>query len=217
MRTIILFDLDGTLTESGTGIIRSVQHALRSFSIEEGDVQKLRNFIGPPLVDSFQKYYGFSAEEAEKAVSVYRERFAVKGIFENALYPGVAEMLQTLKKNGFVLAVSSSKPEKFVHQVLDYFQIASFFDVIVGSTLDGRRKNKIDVIRETFLQLDTDPEKDRLIMIGDTEHDVKGAKEAGIPCIVVTYGYGDPERIRMAEPWKIAESVPALTKILLSL
>lgn len=214
---MILFDLDGTLTESGEGIIKSVQHALRSFSIEETDTQKLRRFVGPPLTDSFQKYYGLSAEDAEKAVAVYRERFAVKGIFENALYPGVLEMLKALKEKGLVLAVSSSKPEKFVNQVLEYFHIDAFFDIVVGSTLDGGRKDKASVIRETIVRLKADPETERLIMVGDTEHDVKGAEEVGIPCIAVTYGYGDAESIRQAGPVKIAESVEELTSILLHL
>jgi len=217
MINCLLFDLDGTLTESGEGIIRSVQYALDKLGIKENDTEQLRRFIGPPLVDSFMRHYSFSREDALKAVEIYRERFGTIGIFENALYPGVESMLRNLKEAGFTLAVASSKPEYYVTQIVDHFKITQYFDEVVGATMDEKRLNKTQVLEETLRRLDLLGRKEEILMIGDTEHDIRGAREHGIECVAVTYGYGEPERIKAEKPLKIVDSVTGLERYLLSL
>ncbi len=149
----ILFDLDGTLTDPKPGITGCVQYALRKFGIEEPDLDKLEPFIGPPLLDSFQEFYGFDEEKGLQAIAYYRERFSVVGLFENEIYPGIAQMLARLQKAGIRLAVASSKPTVFVTRILEHFGILSFFDVIVGSELDGTRGRKEEVVEEALRQL----------------------------------------------------------------
>ena len=217
MINYLLFDLDGTLTESGEGIIRSVQYALDKFGIKENNTEQLRRFVGPPLVDSFMRHYGFSREKALEAVDIYRERFGTIGIFENTLYPGVEEMLQRLKSEGFILSVASSKPEHYVCQILDHFKITEFFDEVVGATMDEKRLTKTQVLEEVLKRLDLYERKEEILMIGDTEHDICGAREHGIECVVVTYGYGDPEKMKAEKPLKIVDSVEELERYLLSL
>lgn len=148
-----LFDLDGTLTDPKEGITGSVQYALKAFGIEETDIEKLTPFIGPPLRESFMKFYGFSEEQAEAAVAKYREWFVPKGIFQNRIYPGVKEMLKELKGEGAVLAVASSKPQVFVEKILRHFEIYDDFAVIVGSELNGKRESKEEVVEETLARL----------------------------------------------------------------
>lgn len=143
----LLFDLDGTLTDPMVGITKSVQYALRRYGIEEPELTKLTPFIGPPLRDSFMKYYQFSKEQADEAVWVYREYFAEKGIFENEELPGIRSMLERLQKAGKVLLVATSKPEKFARQILEYFQLDSYFTFIGGADMGETRVKKEDVIR----------------------------------------------------------------------
>lgn len=216
MIKVLLFDLDGTLTESGEGIIRSVQYALDKFGIVENDMEKLRRFVGPPLVDSFMKHYGFTHEDALKAVDIYRERFGKVGIFENALYPGADQMLAKLKEAGFLLAVASSKPEHYVTQILEYFKIAEYFDEVVGATMDEKRTSKTEVLEEVLRRLELHEQKEEILMVGDTELDIRGAKDHGIESVAVTYGYGDLEKMRAEEPLKIVDSVEELEKYLIS-
>lgn len=149
----LLFDLDGTLTDPKEGITASVQYALRSFGIEEPDLDRLTPFIGPPLKDSFMEMYGFNEKQAEEAIEKYREWFRPTGIFQNAIYPGIREMLEKLKMKGKVLAVASSKPQVFVEQILHHFEIYDYFTVIVGSELDGKRGTKEEVVEEALRQL----------------------------------------------------------------
>ncbi len=149
----ILFDLDGTLTDPKEGITTSVQYALRALGIEEPDRDKLTPFIGPPLKDSFMKFYGLNEAQTEEAVAKYREWFAPKGIFQNEIYTGVPEMLKALKENGMVLAVASSKPQVFVEKILKHFAIEEYFTVVVGSELDGTRGRKEEVVEEALRQL----------------------------------------------------------------
>lgn len=200
MYKAVLFDLDGTLTESGDGITRSVQYALEKIGKPEPDVEKLEVFIGPPLMEQFMKYAGIDEETARNAVEIYRERYSVTGMYENRLYPGVEEMLAELKRKGYKLALASSKPGFYVMQILDYFRIYEYFDVIVGSEMDGERSKKTEVIEETLRRLNMEKHRDQVIMVGDKEHDVYGAREAGLDCIAVTYGYGSKEELDVAAP-----------------
>ena len=216
MFDIILYDLDGTLTDPKEGITKSVQYALRYFGIEEEDLSKLEPFIGPPLKEQLMEYCGFEEEKGEEAVWKYRERFSVDGWKENKIYPGVADMLRRLSQEGKILAVASSKPTLFVDKILDYFEITKYFTEVVGSEMDGSRTRKSDVIGEVFSRLRIDEEnKDRVVMIGDRKHDVIGAKEAGVASIGVTYGYGGYDELAGAHPDWIVNSVDELTELLL--
>lgn len=215
MKKVVLFDLDGTLTESGEGIMKSVQYALEKIGKPEPNIGKLRVFVGPPLSEQFMKYADLSREEAKKAVFYYRERYSTIGIFENRPYPGIPEMLARLRENGLVLAVASSKPEKFVIQVLEHFKIKEYFDEAVGSEMDGKRSGKADVIEEALRRLGRSGSREQVIMVGDKEHDVIGAGETGISCVAVAYGYGTLEELEAVKPLKIVHTVKELQEHLL--
>lgn len=223
----ILFDLDGTLTDPKPGITGCVQYALHEMGIEEPDLDRLEIFIGPPLMDSFMEFYGMERQMAERAVEKYRERFAVTGIYENELYPGMKEMLAALKEAGCHLAVASSKPEPFVKRILEHFGIAEYFDVAVGSGLDGSLAQKEDVVREVLRRLGEQmdaagsalPQDDSIgkaaVMVGDRKFDVIGARALGLRCVGVSFGYAQPGELEEAGAWRIAESVETLGRILL--
>lgn len=197
MYKYVLFDLDGTLTNSELGITTCVQHALRKFGIEVEDRTVLRPFIGPPLGESFQVYYGLSKEESEQAIKYYRERFSVKGLYENEVYEGVEKMLQSLKDSGKKLIVATSKPEKFTMIILEHFDLLKFFDFVAGATMDGSRGEKADVIRYALEKYGIE-DKSEVIMIGDRKFDILGAKENGLKSIGVLYGFGDREELTEA-------------------
>ena len=209
----ILFDLDGTLTDPGVGIINSVRYALRQYGLD-GDPQFLRRFIGPPLVDSFMKYYGFDEAKAKEAVAYYREYFGPRGIFENQLYPGIPELLQTLVEQGKKLALATSKPTVYARQILTHFQIDRYFtnELIIGSYLDGRRIVKAEVIAAALALLP--PEKEKTVMVGDRKFDLEGARANGIASIAVTYGYGEMAELEAAKPTHFAHTVPELLALL---
>ena len=202
----ILFDLDGTLTDPMVGITSSVQYALEKFGIHVKYLKDLIPFIGPPLDDSFQEFYGLSKEDAGKAVEYYRERYSTTGIFENCPYPGVEKLLQELRRKKYLLAVASSKPEYYVKQILDYFNLTEYFDEIVGSEMNGARTNKTEVIEETLKRLGLDHHREQVIMVGDKEHDVLGARKAGLDCVAVSYGYGTEEELAASQPLQIVAS-----------
>lgn len=209
----ILFDLDGTLTDSGIGITNSVMYALKKYGIEVSDRRELFRFIGPPLWYSFENYYRFSREEAKKAVEYYREYYRDKGIFENLLYDGVEDLLKKLKDNNKILIVATSKPEVFAKQILEYFDIAKYFTYIAGSNLDGTRTKKDEVIRYALESCNiTDLSK--VVMIGDREHDIIGAKKIGINSIGVLFGYGNRDELEKAGADFIANTVEDIERIL---
>lgn len=207
MYKAILFDLDGTLTDSGEGITKSVQYALERIGKPEPDLQKLRVFVGPPLIEQFEEYAGIDEKTARRAVEIYRERYAPIGIYENELYPGIEDMLAGLKNRGYKIGIASSKPENFVKIVAEYFHIESYFDEIVGSEPEGGRTNKTEVIEEALRRMGLTDHRDQVIMVGDKEHDVFGARRAGLECIAVSYGYGTKEELENARPLKIVNSV----------
>ncbi len=213
----ILFDLDGTLTDPKLGICTCAQYALKEFGIDEPDLDKLEPFIGPPLKDSFMKYYGLSAEQAEAAIEKYRERFSVTGKFENKVYEGIPELLKDLKDYGYKLAVASSKPECFVKDILVHFNIARFFDVIVGSELDGSRVDKAEVIQEALNRLFHYRafQKNQIVMIGDRKFDIEGAKEMKVTSIAVGYGYGSAKELKAARPNYLVNTVAELRTLLI--
>lgn len=206
MYKAILFDLDGTLTESGEGITKSVQYALEKIGKPETELEALKVFVGPPLLEQFMKYAEIDKETAVQAVAFYRERYSTIGIFENKVYPGVARMLEELKGKGYLLAVASSKPEFFVKQILDHFDLTKYFDEIVGSEMNGNRTGKSEVIEETLRRMRFENHREQVLMVGDKEHDVLGARKSGLSCLAVSYGYGTMKELEAAEPLKIAAS-----------
>ena len=217
MKRYLLFDLDGTLTDPKVGITTCVQYSLKSFGIDEPDLDKLEPFIGPPLTDSFMKFYGMGPQQAEAAVEKYRERFRDIGIFENRIYEGIPEMLKTLNSKGMILAVASSKPTVFVERILEHFKIAKYFKVVVGSELDGRRVNKNEVVEEALRQLfeGRPVERENVYMIGDRRFDVEGARAQRVESVGVTYGYGSMEELKEAKADYIVRSVGELKRFLL--
>ena len=205
----ILFDLDGTLTDSGPGITNSVAYALKKWNIEEKDINVLRKFVGPPLDVSFAKYYGFSKEKCVQAIQYYREYYLTKGIYENQVYDGMEELLKWLRDTGRRAIVATSKPEPSAIHVLEYFHMDSYFDIIAGATMDGSRVEKSDVIRYA---LDRAGIRDLsgVVMVGDRENDIQGAKANGLDSIGVLYGYGSREELEEAGAMQIAETVEDL-------
>jgi phosphoglycolate phosphatase len=211
----ILFDLDGTLTDPKIGITKSVQYALKSFGIDEPNLNALTKFIGPPLRDSFANFYGFSANEAELAVAKYREYFSDKGIFENEVYLGIPEMLKTLQNSGATLAVATSKPTVYARQILGHFTLDGCFSFVAGSELDGTRSVKSEVINYALNELGV-TDKANAFMVGDREHDIIGANESGIMSVGVTYGYGTRTELQNAGATYIVDKVDELTALILN-
>lgn len=210
----ILFDLDGTLTDPAVGITKSVAYALGKFGIEVSDITQLNHFIGPPLLDSFMECYGFDKEKAQTAIDYYRERFKVKGIYENVVYGGVPEMLRALKNSGKKLILATSKPEPFAKEILRHFGLEEYFDYAAGSNFDGTRTAKAEVI-EYALEAAGVTDKSAAIMVGDRKHDIFGAYKTGLDSIGVLYGYGSREELEAAGATYIAETVEDLTKLIL--
>lgn len=210
MKKTILFDLDGTLTDSGEGIINCVIYALERFGLPVPPREALRYFVGPPLHESFVKQ-GVPADRAEEAVAVYRERYVPTGMFENAPYPGVREMLEELKAEGHTLYVASSKPEWMCVEILKHFDLDQYFDQICGATMDTTRTNKEAVI--AYL-LDLNGRSENTVMVGDTKFDVTGAKAHGIPTIGVSWGYGSVKEMQEAGAVCIACTIKELLNML---
>lgn len=210
---ILLFDLDGTLTDPKVGITKAVQYALSKLGIIENDLDKLEVFIGPPLLDSFKEYYSFDDAKSKEAILYYREYFSTKGIFENEIYVGIESMLKELKAINKKLIVATSKPTEFAVRILKHFNIYDYFDMVVGSNFDGTRTSKEEVI-EYILDNIPNLKKEDLVMIGDRKYDVYGAREKGIDSIGVAYGYGSFDELKEADPLYIFDSVNKLKSFL---
>ena len=220
MYQYLLFDLDGTLTDSAEGIIKCVQYAAEKMGAKFKDAEELRVFVGPPLSESFRKVYGFSEADTQQAIVYYRERFKPIGMFENSVYPGIPEMLKAMKENGKVNLIASSKPEEFVKTILEHFDIAKYFDIIVGASMDESRNTKEAVIEEALLQLkNTDRygqySDDKCVMIGDRKYDILGAKYFGLRNIAVSYGFAPEGELEEAGADIIVDTVEELTQVLL--
>jgi len=205
-KQFILFDLDGTVSDSKTGILKSMQYACRHFGIDIKDEQlnSYSFFLGPPLKEGFKKikdFAYFTEEELETAVIKYREYYIPTGMFENELYPGVKELLGKLKNSGKTVVLATSKAEKLAKEILEYFDIAKYFDFAAGAELDGRRSKKSEVILYALDKcgVKSAEEKARAIMIGDRNLDINGAAQAGIESVGVLYGYGSEEELTSGE------------------
>ena len=206
----IFFDLDGTLTDSGEGIINCAIYALEQLGLPVPPRESLRFFVGPPLHESFPKV-GVPADKVEEAVTLYRKRYVPIGKFENVPYPGIREMLQQLTEQGHRLFVATSKPEGLSVEILNHFGLASYFELICGATTDTSRSKKADVIAYLLNQL---PDASHTIMVGDTAYDVIGAKEHGISTIGVSWGYGNVQEMESAGAVAIANDPAQLLELL---
>lgn len=209
MKTV-LFDLDGTLTDSGEGIINCAQMTLERFGLPVPSREEMRVFVGPPLGESFMKY-GVPASRVEEAIAIFRSRYLPIGKFENHPYPGIRQLLEALKKQGHKLYVATSKPEATAIEVLEHFDLAKYFDCICGATFDQSRVNKSDVI--AFLLQSVGGNSDT-VMVGDTAFDVIGAAAHGIPTIGVSWGYGTVDDMIRAGAAAIADTPEMLEKLI---
>lgn len=213
----ILLDLDGTITDSSEGITKSVQYALEKMGVTESNQDILKRYIGPPLNESFTKFHGLNDEDSLKAVAYYRERYAITGIYENKLFNGITELLSGLKKEGYTVALATCKPEIYVPTILKHFNIEKYFDIAVGSELEGgKRRHKDDVIEEVLSQImkknniqssDIISVKADAIMIGDRKDDILGAKDTGMESIGLRYGFAEKDELENAGADYILENV----------
>lgn len=206
----IFFDLDGTLTDSGEGITKCAQVALEHFGIHIEDRSQLRFFVGPPLRESFPMI-GVREEDVEEAVRLYRVRYNSVGKFENTPYPGIRELLTQLQGEGYDLYVATSKPESTAIEILEKFDLAKYFRIICGAEMDGKRDKKDAVIAYLLEQL---PQGEKILMVGDTAFDVIGAKTHKIPCLGVSWGYGDVEEMTAAGAIGIANTMEQLLELI---
>lgn len=213
MKKAILFDLDGTLTDSGEGIINCAIVALQHFGLPIPSREELRIFVGPPLNETFLSH-GVPADRVEEAITVYRSRYVPIGKFENTPYPGIRELLETLQAQGHALYVATSKPEAMSIEILEHFDLARYFTQICGATLDLSRSSKDAVIAYLLEQTGC---KDSMVMVGDTKYDILGAKAHGIPAIGVSWGYGSVSEMRQAGAIGIADTMDELLAMLQSL
>ena len=210
MKKAILFDLDGTLTDSGEGIMNCARLALEHYGLPIPSEAELRTFVGPPLHESFVRF-GVPEEEADNAIKIYRSRYIPIGKFENHPYDGIYHMLEQLKELGHTLYVATSKPETMSVEILEHFGMAKYFDIIAGASFDRSRSSKEDVIAYLLEQCGDYEEK---IMVGDTAFDVIGAKAHGIPTVGVSWGYGKVEDMEKAGAISIACTMEELFDML---
>lgn len=211
--THVLFDLDGTLTDPGEGITNAVRYSLGKFGIEVKERSELYSFIGPPLIDSYMKYYGMPEQQAEEAVAYYREYYRAGGMFENQVYDGIPELLEKLKDDGKKLVVATSKPDYFAEQILERFHLLSYFDFIGAALLDGTRNSKIQVIQHVITECGIE-NVSTCVMVGDRKYDTEGAHHFGMPCISVLYGYGGREEFEQAGSDYIVQTPQEIGEIL---
>lgn len=210
----LFFDLDGTLTDSALGIVRSAQYALSHFGINITDLKSLYPFVGPPLEDSFKEFYHFSPEKAQAAVKIYRERYEAVGIHENAPYPGALDCLNTLKQQGYHLIIATSKMKRMAEVVLNSFNMRKYFEFVGGRDDAGVLHTKADVIRYIIKELNLEKEKEHILMIGDRKYDILGAREVGLDTAGVLFGYGSRKELEEAGTTWLVENYAALINML---
>lgn len=210
MAKSILFDLDGTLTDSGEGIMKCAVYALAHYGIDAPSEEQLRTFVGPPLTETFARF-GVPQDKLAEAVEIYRKRYIPIGRFENHPYTGVRELLEQLRNDGHKLYVATSKPEWMSIEILQHFDLAKYFDIICGAATDFSRNTKEAVITHLLSQCDA---QSNAVMVGDTAYDVIGAKAHNIPCIGVAWGYGSITDMENAGAIAIAHTMDELYKLL---
>jgi len=210
----ILFDLDGTLTDPMEGITNSVMYALKYFGIQAESRESLFPYIGPPLLESFQKYHGLTPTQAREGLRVYREYFTDKGLLENKVYPGIEDLLQSLMQAGARLFVATSKPEPYSERIVRHFGLDPYFEFVGGSTMDETRVHKEEVIAYVLQRAGIE-DRENAVMIGDRDLDILGAKKNGMDGIGVLFGYGSREELTQADAAYLAESPEILKEYLL--
>ena len=210
----VLFDLDGTLTDPAEGITNALMHAQRRLGMAVSPREALYVFIGPPLIETFMSEWGLTRAEADQALLYYREHFSVKGLFENVPYPGIGACLGSLKAAGLRLFVATSKPEPLSLRILEHFDLLPYFEAVAGSTMDEQRTKKGEVIAYALDTYALDPSE--TVMVGDRKHDVIGARENGLACIGVLYGYGSREELTAAGAAALAADLGELSALLKS-
>ena len=203
------FDLDGTLTDPVLGITNSFMYALKKYNISVSERSELHKIIGPPLMDSFQKYYGFSYEKAKEGVDYYREYYHNRGIYENEVYPGIPKLLEKLQREGKKIVLATSKPEHFAKMILEHFQLTKYFTFIAGANMDETRTKKDEVIAYA-MEACKITDVGKVVMIGDREYDILGARKFGIDSVGVLFGYGSLEELQKAGATYIVETVDEL-------
>ncbi|MFT0211102.1 HAD family hydrolase [Pseudomonas sp. F1_0610] len=209
----LLFDLDGTLTDSSSGIYNAINFALQQLGLAPQPSEVLKSFIGPPLVDSFSQILKLSPEQTKQALVLYRQYYKTTGLYENTPYSGIINLLERLKNKGYTLYLATSKPEAFAITILQHFQLSMYFTGIYGATFDASRSQKADVIRYALIQ-SGNQEFDKTLMIGDRYHDISGALINHIQCCGVTYGFGSKEELQQAGATYLVESVAQLAQLL---
>ncbi len=213
MYKTVLFDLDGTISDPALGITNAIMYALERFQIRVEERSSLYPFIGPPLGESFEKYYHFDEEETARAVAYYREYYADRGLYENTLYDGIERLLSQIRDSGRYIVLATSKPEEFSEKILEHFRIREYFDFVAAATLDGRRTTKTEVIAYA-LEACGITDLRSTVMIGDRKYDILGAKATGLDSIGVLYGYGSREELQEAGADRIAENVADIMALL---
>lgn len=209
----VLFDLDGTLTDSSEGITGSLQYALGKVGILIEDRKELEFFIGPPLVSAARERYGLSGEDAKKMLDYYREVFSVTGLYENEVYQGIPRLLRRLSDSGIQCVLATSKPEIYAVKILEHFKLSGYFKKMVGNTLDDAHPSKAHIIAKALREAGVE-EKSEAVMVGDRKYDIEGAFDNGIDSIGVAYGFGSETELREAGASRIAQSVEELEKML---
>lgn len=209
----VLFDLDGTITDSSEGIINSIQYALNKMRLHENDKEKLRSYVGPSLKQTFLSNYFPNGDQYKDAIKHYRVYYAEKGIYENKLYDGIIDVLEDIKSQGGKIALSTAKPTYFAKIILNHFNINNYFDVVVGSHLGGTRTCKKEIIFETLDQLGL-PNSDEIFMIGDREYDIIGGKHHNLKTIGVRYGYGPEGELEAVTPTHIISHPSEIINVL---
>jgi phosphoglycolate phosphatase len=208
-----LFDLDGTLTDPKVGITKSVQYALNRSGIDVPDLEELVPFIGPPLANSFQELYGFDPAKSWEAVGYYREYFEDKGIFENIVYDGIPDLLETLQNEDKGIHVVTSKPAPYANRIVDHFGLRRYVKQVIGPELNLKKSTKGEMIERVLVQLPRVFKKD-IVMIGDRKHDIIGAHQTGIDSIAVTYGHGSSSELTASNPTHLVSTVGELKTLL---
>lgn len=211
--SIILFDLDGTLTDSSQGIINAIVYALKKMGLNDYDMSLLKKFLGPPLHESFEKFFHFDKKKSLQAVEYYREYFSTKGLFENEVYDGITDLLKILKGNGKTLILATSKPQPFTDRIMQHFDLVKYFDFIAGSNMDTTRSKKAEVIEYAITECNI-KDKSSVVMVGDRAEDMIGAQTVGIDSIGVEYGYGTFDELENAGATYIAKTVEELKSLL---
>lgn len=208
-------DLDGTLSDSSKGITKAVAYALHKMGIVENDLNSLKKFIGPPLVDSFAEFYDLSEEDTKQAILYFKEYYSVTGMYENELYPGMKHLLDSVNEHGGTVVVATSKPEDIAKTIIEYFKITNQFQLICGSAGEFSRNRKDQVIAYALQELKLTP--DQAIMIGDRKHDILGADKNQMESVGVLFGFGDRKELEAAGADYIAESVTDLEQLMISM